>query len=207
MLVRPLTRRTDGRTGSLLPPAPAACRPPRSRRRPIFSPIGNNTMHSCVSISPRPSAALLNERNASATAVRPSPLPIAATASDVTVLNPAFDSRYALERATMRRPTQQRPIRSLHSVFCSKSATIHPPLPSLPSRLSFPPSPIKPSLETLQTREGHRPPSLLPSPTYIIFASFSFSRSLCILSSVSFFPSRARCPSSFSPLGTIIIIG
>ena len=142
------------------------------------------------------------------------PLPIAAavaaaTASDPPVLrlNPAFDSCYALERATMRRPTQQRPIRSFHSVFCSKSATLS--LSLSPSRLSFPQSPslppIKPSLETLQTRRGSGGSLPLPLP-HISFSPLSLSHCLCILS-VSFFPSRARCPSSFSPLGTIIIIG
>ena len=56
----------------------------------------------------------------------------------------------------------------LSILFSAPNPLLSPPLPSLPSRLSFPPSPIKPSLETLQTREGQWPPlSLPPSLSHI----------------------------------------
>ena len=79
----------------------------------------------------------------------------------------------------------------LSILFSAPNPLLSPPLPSLPSRLSFPPSPIKPSLETLQTREGQWPPHSLPLP-HISFSPLSLG--LCVFSP----------PSHSSPLELVV---
>ena len=95
----------------------------------------------------------------------------------------------------MRRPTQQRPIRSFHSVFCSKSATIpSPPFPPSPVGLAFLHLPSNPLLRPFKLTRGSGPlsPSLsLPLP-HISFSPLSLG--LCVFSP----------PSHSSPLELVV---